>query len=147
MCVDKPFEGLVVTTFRDLGQLLPVGVNSLWVDICKDKDLCRFGLCQQFADVVILEENNRLDKNNPVAMLFEAFLLRLCNQENADNDFELLQTKCSYRAMRHNEQIEKGFEDNETINVFATNLEDLAHNNQKILNVGNLIALVKSKNA
>ena len=80
-------------------------------------------------------------------MLFEAFLLRLCNQENADNDFELLQTKCSYCAMRHNEQIEKDFEDNETINVFATNLEDLAHNNQKILNVGNLIALVKSKNA
>ena len=84
MCVDKPFEGLVVTTFRDLGQLLPVGVNSLWVDICKDKDLCRFGLCQQFADVVILEENNRLNKNDPETMLFKAFLLRLNDSETVD---------------------------------------------------------------
>ena len=46
----------------------------------------RFGLCQQFADAIILEENNRLDKNDPDAVLFEAFLSRFCNRKNADED-------------------------------------------------------------
>jgi len=41
--------------------LPPVGANSLWVDICKKDDLPRFTLYNQFEDIMILTENNRLD--------------------------------------------------------------------------------------
>ena len=57
--------------------------------------------------MVILEENNRLDKNDPDAVLFEQFLSRLRNGENTDEDFELLRAKCSYHTMGHDQWIEK----------------------------------------
>ena len=93
-----------------------------------------------------MEENNRLDLNNPDAVLFEQFLSRLHNSENTNDNFELLRTKCSYYTMGHNEWIEKGFEDNDTISIYTTNREVLVHNNWKIVQVRNPIALVEGKN-
>ena len=48
--------------------------------------------------------------------------------------------------MGHNEWIEKGFEDDNIISIYTTNREVLAHNNRKIVHIGNPIALVESKN-
>ena len=59
--VNKPFGRLVVIIFRNLGQLSPVGANSLWVNTCKEDNLLEFASCNQFNDVMILVENNRLD--------------------------------------------------------------------------------------
>ena len=53
--------------------------------------------------MVILEENNRLDKNNPDTVLFEQLLSRLCNSENTDKNFKLLYVKYSYYTMEYNE--------------------------------------------
>ena len=129
MCIDKPFGSIVIVMFGDSGQLPTIRSNSLWIDICKDDDLYGFGLYQQFIDVIILEENNRLDLNDPDAVLFEQFLSRLHNGENTDDDFELLCTKYSYYTIEQNEWIEKGFEDNDIISIYTTNREVLAHNN------------------
>ena len=46
MCVDKHFGRLVVVILGNPVQLPPVGLNSLWIDICKDEDLCRFDFHQ-----------------------------------------------------------------------------------------------------
>ena len=70
ICIDKPFGGLVVVMFGDPGQLPPVGGNSLWIDICKEEDLYGYNLYQLFSDVICLEENNWLDKNDPDTLLF-----------------------------------------------------------------------------
>jgi len=79
LCIDKPFGGLVVVMFSDPSQLPPVDGNSLWIDICKEEDLCGYSLYQLFSDVICLEENNRLDKNDPNVLLFQEFLTRLPN--------------------------------------------------------------------
>ena len=86
MYIDKPFRGLVVVIFSDPGQLLLVGGNSLWIDICKEEDLYGYNLYQLFPDVIYLEENNRLDKNDPDTLLFQEFLIRLRNRENTEDD-------------------------------------------------------------
>ena len=117
MYIDKPFSSIIVVIFGDPGQLPPVKSNSLWIDICKDDDLYRFRLYQQFIDVVILEENNRLDQNDPDTVLFEKFLSKLHNDENNNDVFELLCMKYSYYTIEHNEWIEKKFKDDDTISI------------------------------
>ena len=47
--------------------------------------------------------------------------------------------------MGYNEQIEKGFEDDDTISIYTRNREVLVHNNRKVAQVGNPTALVESK--
>ena len=96
--------------------------------------------------MIILEENNRLDKNNLDIVLFEQFQSRLHSSKNTDESFKLLCAKCSYHTIEYNQWIEKGFEGNEIINIYTRNRDVLAHNNQKILSIGNLIVLVESKN-
>ena len=73
-------------------------------------------------------------------------MLRLCNSENTNEDFELLWIKCSYYTIEHNSWIEKGFEDNNIMNIFSRNKDILSHNNRKIFSTDNPIALVKSEN-
>ena len=72
--VDKPFGGLVVVLIGDLGQLPLVGSNSLWIDISTNDDLLGYLLYLQFDDVIILEKNNRLDRNDEDAVAFDNFL-------------------------------------------------------------------------
>ena len=58
-------------------------------------------------DVVMLEENNRLDKNNLDIILFEEFLSWLHNGVNAEDDFNLLHAKCSYYSMDYQDDAHK----------------------------------------
>ena len=90
--------------------------------------------------VVILEENNRLNKSDSDAVLFEEFLSRLRDGENTKSDFNILREKCSYFYMGHEKWKEKGFENDNVIHIFNTNKEVLAHNNKKLLNLKNKIA-------
>lgn len=62
-------------------------------------------------------------------MLFEQFLSRIRNGKNTDEDFELLRIKCSYHTITHNQWIEKGFEENEKINMCTRNKDILDHDN------------------
>ena len=64
--------------------MLPIGANSLWVDIYKEDDLLGFTLYNQFEDVIILTENNRLDQSDPDAIIFDEFLDRLRDGKNTE---------------------------------------------------------------
>jgi len=44
MYMNKSFRGLVAMIFGNLDQLLSASLNSLWIDIHKDKDIYRFSL-------------------------------------------------------------------------------------------------------
>ena len=145
--VNKPFGGLVVILIGDPGQLPPVGQNSLWIDICKEpEDIYGYALYNQFDDVIILEENNRLDRSDPDAVLFDEFLNRLRNRENTTEDWNLLRKKCSYCSIGHAGWVNKGFEEDNVIHLFTNNREVEQHNNMKIKKVGNPIALIESEN-
>ena len=52
----------------------------------RDKDLLGHVLCLQFNDVVILEENNRLDINDSDMVEFDGFLNRLLDGNNDESD-------------------------------------------------------------
>ena len=99
--VNEPFGGLVVVLIGDPGQLPPVGSNSLWIDISTNDDLLGHLLYLQFDDVIILEENNRLDLNDEDAVLFNNFLNRLRNGSNTEEDWDILCKKCSYCSIGH----------------------------------------------
>ena len=146
-CIDEPFGNLKVVMFGDPGQLPPVKGNSLWFSKSKKlEDIFGYCLYQQFIDVVILEENNRLNKSDSDAVLFEEFLSRLRDGENTKSDFNILREKCSYFYMGHEKWKEKGFENDNVIHIFNTNKEVLAHNNKKLLNLRNKIALIECIN-
>jgi hypothetical protein len=141
--VNKPFGGLVLVLFGDPGQLPPVGSNSLWINISTNEDLLGYLLYSQFDDVIILEENNRLDKNDDDAVLFDNFLNRLRDGINTEDDWNILRTKCSYCSIGHAGWVSRGFEGNDVIHLYTTNKEVSSHNHKKIMDVGNPIALIE----
>ena len=96
--------------------------------------------------MVILEENQRLDKDDPDAILFEEFLIRLRDGLNNDDDYNLLRAKCSYYSMGDTKWKNNGFDDNDTIHIYRRNSDVLSHNNERIKTVGYPIALIQSKN-
>ena len=71
MHINKSFRGLVIIIFGDYSQLLLVSINSLQTNICKDDNSCRYLLYEQFEAIIILEENNYLDKNDPKKVLLK----------------------------------------------------------------------------
>ena len=88
--MNKPFSRLVVVLMGGPGQLPPVGLNSLQINISRNEDLFGYLLYSQFDDVVILEENNRLDRNDDDAILFNNFLNRLRDGNNMEEDWNIL---------------------------------------------------------
>ena len=101
MTVDKLFSRLVKVLIGDPGQLPLVGSNSLWIDISINNDLLRYLLYLQFDNIIILEENNRLDHNNEDTVAFDNFLNRLRNGNNTEDDWNLLYNKCSCYSIGH----------------------------------------------
>ena len=88
--MNKPFGGLVIVLMGDPSQLPLVGFNSLLINISTNEDLFGYLLYSQFDDVVILEENNRLDRNDDDAILFNNFLNRLQDENNTEEDQNIL---------------------------------------------------------
>ena len=71
----------------------------MWVDICKEDNLPGFTLYNQFEDVMILTENNRLDQSNSDAIIFDELLDSLRNGKNTEQDWNILCKKCSYYSI------------------------------------------------
>ena len=71
----------------------------------------------QFDNVIILEENNRLDCNDKDAVAFDNFLNRLRNRNNIEDDWNLLHTKYSYYSIEHAGWVNRGFEGNDVIHL------------------------------
>ena len=101
--IEEMFITRAHVIMSDPGQLPPVGSNSLWIDISKNKNLLGYLLYLQFDDVIILEENNRLDISNSNTVKSDEFLNRLHNGNNDESDWNLLYKKYSYYSIGHAE--------------------------------------------
>ena len=91
----KRFGRLAVVMFGDPGQLPPVNMSTMWIDICHEDDLLGFDLRKQFNGVMKLTENKRLDPQDEDALIFDVFLDRSRDGKNADNVWNTLREKCS----------------------------------------------------
>lgn len=146
LCNENPFVGLVIVLVGDPAQLPPVGGNSLWVDISSGVDLVGYSLFTHFDDIIVLEENNRLDMNDPDAVIFDDFLMRLRDGKNTEDDWNLLRSKYSKFTMGFDEWKRRGFENEEALHLYCTNREVNNRNSQCIKALGTPIALVESEN-
>ena len=88
--------------FGNPAQLPLIQRNSLWIDIATGSDLLGYLLNHQFIDIMILTENNRLDKYNPNAVEFQSFLSRLRHSENIEGDWNVFKKEYSYCIMDTN---------------------------------------------
>ena len=52
--------------------------------MCKEDDLSGHALCNQFNNLIILTENNRLNHTDPDAVIFDKFLDRLRDSAHAN---------------------------------------------------------------
>ena len=82
--------------------------------------------------MIILEKNNKLDRNDDNTVLFDNFFNRLQDRNNTEEDWNILQTKCS---IGHASWVSCSFENNDTMHLFIINKEVLSHNHRKIIDV------------
>ena len=96
---DLLFGGLCIVLVGDPAQLPPVQADSLWVDglkpSTKQEDKNGNTIYNQFSDVVILKENNRLDSNDPESEDFNKILEKLKDGKLDKESRKILITKCS----------------------------------------------------
>jgi ATP-dependent exoDNAse (exonuclease V) alpha subunit len=146
MCSTEPFGGVTIVLTGDPGQLPPVGSNSLWIRKASNAnphDLAGYGLYQLFRTVIKLEENVRIDPNDPDAVLFNGFQIRLRDGLNTpDGDLLLVREKCSRHSMGLQEWKNRGFDDPNVPHLFCTNVEVNDHNARCITALGKPIAWV-----
>ena len=76
-----------------------MGVNSLWIGTCHGDDSWVLSSCQEFAVVIKLTENKRIDPTDPKTVIFDQFLDRLRDGENTEEDWNTLREKYSIFAM------------------------------------------------
>lgn len=93
-----------------------------------------------------LDENNRLDKIDLDAVLFDKILNRLRNRVNTKDDWNILHRKCIYCSTGHTGWINRGFKNNNAMYLYITSKEVTIDNHEKIIEVGNLIALIETEN-
>ena len=113
MIDERKFGGCVVVTFGDPEQLPPMMANSVREGACTGDGLAGQSLHVELTTVGKWTENNRLDANNPDAVMFDNFLDKLRCGENMEEDQNILREKCSLLAMGLDAWKNKGFNDDD----------------------------------
>jgi hypothetical protein len=147
MCSTEPFGGVTIVLTGDPGQLPPVGSNSLWVRKASNvlpNDLAGYLLYQLFRTVIKLEENVRIDPNDPDAVLFNGFQIRLRNGLVTKEDVVLVRRLCSRHSMTAKQWKDRGFDDPNVPHSFCTNDEVSNHNARRITDLGTPIASIRA---
>eukprot|EP00978_Attheya_sp_CCMP212_P021862 scaffold64252_cov60-Attheya_sp.AAC.1 len=93
MCSPEPFGGVTIVLAGDPGQLPPVKGNALWNPAAGNvgpgkHDFAGFGLYQYFETVVKLIKNVRIDPDDPDAVVFNDFQMRLHDGLNGRDDYD-----------------------------------------------------------
>jgi len=123
-CNNMNFGGMCVLLAGDPGQLPPVAGTAVWDDVTKvrgqeNKNGCL--LFQNLTDVVHLNENMRLDRTDPEAVYFDAFLRRLRNGNVTLDDYQYVSTNCCRHRMGDIEYSRRGFNNHDVTKVHCTN--------------------------
>ena len=128
---------MCIVLVGDPAQLPPVQADSLWVDglkpSTKQEDKNGNTIYNQFSDVVILKENNRLDSNDPESEDFNKILEKV-RDGKLDKESRLkLITKCSMYKMGMQKFGSRGFEEDGVSRLFVNNKLANEYNNMQLL--------------
>ena len=133
---DLLFGGLCVVLVGDPAQLPPVQADSLWVKrlpSTKIEDVHGNTIYNQFSDVVILKENNRLDATDPESTDFYEILESVRDGKMNEKYRQMLIDKCSMYRMGMQKFAAVGFEDDGVSRLFVTNKDSEEYNQTQLL--------------
>lgn len=140
---DLEFGGVVVLLCGDPAQLPAVNGRCLWSPHPKSDSNDSHGLnkYRMFDSVVLLEENNRADANDPEYTRFSDFLNRLRDGANTHDDWRYLINNCSQHSMPR----ERWSEFVDATHLYCTNKEVFARNIECLKNLGKPILRINAK--
>ena len=142
---DLLFGGVTVVLCGDPGQLPPVKAELLWDgQKVSGKKLLGYCLYMQFESVVRLDENKRVDMNDPRAVYFIEFLLRLWDGECTEGDWVTVRDQCSYYKMGVDKWKRRGFDNPHLTHLYTTNADVDVRNLSCLQQLGKPIALIEA---
>ena len=144
------FGGIIVVLCGDTAQLPPVAGICLWDQVRRGKtDEALAGMTlysEEFTTVIQLEDNMRLDENDPNAVEFESFLNRLADGKCTMDDWVRVKNMCSRDTLGQLEWQSRGFNGDDTTFLFCTNHEVQKANQERLKKGQHPILLVEAKN-